>query len=106
MRLPRRFLSGFSRFFRRRSLFGQRALIVWIAGSSWSCTLITDVDREKIPVPVPPTFEEVDAGPQPPLEVPDASLVSDAAPADDAGDAGADPGDAGDDAGVPATDAG
>jgi hypothetical protein len=110
MRLPRSLLSGFSSHFRRGRLFGRRlhfghrALTgLCIAGSSWSCTLITDVDREKIPVPVQPSFPEVDAGPQPPLQVPDASLSDASAPGDagdtdDASDAGGDPTDAAADA--------
>jgi hypothetical protein len=69
------------------------------------CTLITDVDREKIPQPVQPTFPEVDAGPDPDAvdaaAPPDAAVdggdVLDAGSADadtpiDAGDAGADAG--------------
>jgi hypothetical protein len=70
-----------------------------LACGSAGCTLITDVDREKIPVPLQPVFPEVDAGPQPPIVVPDASVPDASAPVDagDAGDAGL-PGDAGDDA--------
>ena len=64
------------------------------------CTLITDVDRERIPQPQPPTFPEVDAGPQPTDPVPDAgtpdaSLPPEPTP-DAGGDSGVDVSDAGD----------
>jgi hypothetical protein len=64
------------------------------------CTLITDVDREKIPQPQPPTFPEVDSGPQPSdpgldAGAPDASLPPEP-PLDAGSDAGLDPADAGD----------
>jgi hypothetical protein len=65
------------------------------------CTLITDVDREKIPEPVTPPFTEVDAGPIPDPTTPDAS-PPDALPdagADDAGDASVDTGAVSGDAG-------
>ncbi len=68
------------------------------------CTLITDVDRDKIPEPETPVFPEVDGGPIPEPSTPDAS------PPDGLPDAGtpdtADAGDAGEDASVPAADAG
>jgi hypothetical protein len=103
MRASRRSpLSAFS------SLTGSfaRVLLLTLSSAWCGCTLITDVDREKIPEPPQPTFPEVDAGPQPteplpdasvpdasmPLEPADAGEVSDAAPVDaaapDAGDAG------------------
>jgi hypothetical protein len=71
-----------------------------------ACTLITDVDREKIPEPQTPPFGEVDAGPIPEPSTPDASPP---ASLPDAGD-----GDAGDasvsvpdnDASAPGGDAG
>jgi len=63
------------------------------------CTLITDVDREKIPEPVTPPFTEVDAGPIPEPSTPDASPPPPLdAGASDAGDAAAS--DAGEDAAV------
>lgn len=71
------------------------------------CTLITDVDREKIPDPPLPSFPEVDAGTQPGLDA-SAANAEDAGGASD--DAGADAGDAGvldagalDDAGLDAS---
>lgn len=76
----------------RRALAG--AALLGIAASG--CTLITDVDRTKIPDPPLPTFPEVDAGAQPGLDASaphelDASTGADAAPAGDGGaaDAGA-----------------
>jgi hypothetical protein len=106
MRPPRRLLSGFSRFFRRRTAW-RRLPMVGLLGAcaSTGCTLITDVDREKIPVPAQPPFSEVDAGPEPPLVVPDASVLDASLPGDEAttGDAG--PSDAGD-AGPSIMDAG
>lgn len=65
------------------------------------CTLITDVDREKIPELQTPPFTEVDAGPIPEPSTPDASPPG-ALPDAGAADAGGDPdasssgGDAGD----------
>lgn len=80
-----------------------------LAGGLGACTLITDVDREKIPRPPTPTFPEVDAGPQPTPSVPDASVpdasVTPEEPVDARTDAGLDAGDAGD-AGAPDADAG
>jgi hypothetical protein len=78
------------------------ALALAISGSS--CTLITDVDRERIPVPVQPPFTEVDGGGEPPITDLDASAdgaTTDASPpaTSDAGevpDASAIPSDAGD----------
>jgi hypothetical protein len=67
-----------------------RAALLAVAASG--CTLITDIDREKIPDPPLPPFPEVDAGPQPGL---DASVPSEA-------DSGAPPLDAGDDGGADA----
>jgi hypothetical protein len=95
MRASRGLAFGFSGFLwlRRRAA---PALALGLSG----CTLITDVDREKIPQPQPPTFPEVDSGPQPtdPLldaGMPDASLPPE--PTLDAGsDAGPDAADAGD----------
>lgn len=76
-----------------------------LALSLSGCTLITDVDREKIPQPETPTFPEVDAGPQPAEPVldagaPDASLPPEPTPdaGSDAGGADSDAGDAGPDA--------
>jgi hypothetical protein len=94
MRSPRSLVSDFSYVFRRHTHFGCRPLAgLMLACSSWGCTLITDVDREKIPVPVQPPFTEVDAGPQPPVVVPDASVL-DAGIPDDAAGSAADAGDA------------
>jgi hypothetical protein len=67
----------------------------------FGCTLITDIDREKIPQPPTPTFPEVDAGPQPPESVPDAgapdaSLPPREPPEDAGSDAGLDAGGASD----------
>jgi len=85
--------------------------VALVAGSLGACTLITDIDREKIPQPTTPVFPEVDAGPQPTDPVldggaPDASLPPEE-PTDAGGDAGvdvsSDAGDAGPDA---AADAG
>jgi hypothetical protein len=74
-------------------------------GALFGCTLITDVDREKIPEPPQPPFAEVDAGPG--LEHPalDASVPEDAG-VDTSGD-GVDAGttDAAADAAVDAPDA-
>jgi hypothetical protein len=64
-------------------------------GPLLGCTLITDVDREKIPRAVAPSFPEVDAG------SPDAAPPAPAEP-DDVADSGADASsDPGEDAGVP-----
>lgn len=69
--------------------FGARwAARAWLAGALSGCTLITDVDRERIPPPVTPVFPEVDAGPIPPQPTPDASTPDAAAPVEP-GDAGA-----------------
>jgi hypothetical protein len=70
-----------------------RVALLALASAWCGCTLITDVDREKIPEPLRPTFPEVDAGPQPtdPLpdaSIPDASLPLEPADAGDASDAG------------------
>lgn len=92
---------GFLRWFpgvrRVAGLGRERGLAVLVAAGLGACTLITDVDREKIPQPVPPTFPEVDAGPQPPEPTPDASVGDASAPPGelDAG-GGLDGGDAGD----------
>jgi len=53
------------------------------------CTLITDVDRTKIPQP-PPFLPEGDAGGTPPEPETDAGVVVDAAP--EPGDGSTDPG--------------
>lgn len=65
-----------------------RAALLGIAASG--CTLITDIDREKIPDPPLPPFPEVDAGPQPALDASTPELDSGAPPAlpGDAGDGG------------------
>jgi hypothetical protein len=95
MRASRGLGSSFSEF----SWLRRRVAPVLALGLS-GCTLITDVDRERIPQPQPPTFPEVDAGPQPAdpaldAGTPDASLPSE--PGADAGiDAGLDGSDAGD----------
>jgi hypothetical protein len=95
MRASRGLAFGFSGFSWRRR-WAAPVLALGLSG----CTLITDVDREKIPQPQPPTFPEVDSGSQPtdPLPdagTPDASLPPEPTP--DAGsDAAADPADAGD----------
>jgi len=74
--------------------------VLLVAGSLGACTLITDVDRERIPQPMTPTFPEIDAGPQPAPSVPDASVPDASIPAEEPVDAGADGGlDAGGDAG-------
>ncbi len=79
----------------------------WLASAALgACTLITDVDRQDIPEPTPPTFPEIDAGPLPSDPVLDASApdASGAAPPPtaDAGDADASP----NDAAAPSGDAG
>jgi hypothetical protein len=76
-----------------------------LAGSTFfaACTLITDVDREKIPEPPPPVFPQTDAGDSGSdveEDPPDASTTEpDAAPegppADSGSDAAADAGDGG-----------
>ncbi|HWO14107.1 MAG TPA: hypothetical protein VNN80_31600 [Polyangiaceae bacterium] len=68
---------------------GAVASLIAVAVSG--CTLITDIDREKIPNPPLPVFPEVDAGPQPDLDAssPHPPLGPDAAPPVDAGDGGA-----------------
>jgi hypothetical protein len=75
--------------------------VLLIAGTLSACTLITDVDRERIPQPMTPTFPEIDAGPQPVPSGPDASVPDASVPPEEPGDAGADGGglDAGGDAG-------
>lgn len=79
------------------------AALLGIAASG--CTLITDVDREKIPDPPLPPFPEVDAGPQPGLDAstpPELDAGAPPGPATDAGDGGA--ADAGElDAGIDAS---
>jgi hypothetical protein len=65
----------------------------------FGCTLITDVDREKIPPPVQPTFPEVDAGPGPGNPAADAAVPDAAVDGGDALDAGAPDADAALDAG-------
>ncbi len=75
--------------------------IVLLGGVLPGCTLITDVDRQRIPVPPDPIFPEMEAGtgeassPHPPMDSGGAGGGLDAAPdaevAVDAGDAGADP---------------
>jgi hypothetical protein len=85
--------------------FGSGALV---AASLSACTLITDIDREKIPQPESPVFPEIDAGPQPTEGGPDAGTPDASVPPEgpaDAGDAGLDAG-AGGDAGPDAGDAG
>jgi hypothetical protein len=100
MRAARRLAFGFSGFSRLR-----REAAPMLALCLSGCTLITDVDREKIPQPQTPTFPEIDAGPQPADPVldagtPDASLPPEAEPdaGSDAGLAVPDAGDAGSDA--------
>jgi hypothetical protein len=95
MRASRGFAFGFSGFLSLR----RRAVPVLALGLS-GCTLITDVDREKIPQPQPPTFPEVDSGTQPTDPVldagtPDASLPPEPT-LDGGGDSGPDNADAGD----------
>jgi hypothetical protein len=67
-----------------------RVALLTLASAWCGCTLITDVDREKIPEPLRPTFPEVDAGPQPTVPPPDASVPDASLPLEpaDAGDAG------------------
>jgi hypothetical protein len=79
------------------------AALLTLASAWCGCTLITDVDREKIPEPLRPTFPEVDAGPQPTLPLPDASVPDASVPLEppDAGDAA----DAGSTDGADASDA-
>jgi hypothetical protein len=84
----------------------------WVVGAIahaalFGCTLITDVDREKIPEPPQPPFPEVDAGPGPDQPTLDASVPGDAG-ADASGeivDAAAPGADAAVDAAVDASDA-
>lgn len=57
-----------------------------------ACTLITDVDREKIPQPPTPVFPEIDAGPQPANPVPDAGAPDASLPPEPTPDAGSDGG--------------
>ena len=67
-----------------------RAALLGIAASG--CTLITDIDREKIPDPPLPPFPEVDAGPQPGLDASAPHELDAGAPPAvpvDAGDGGA-----------------
>jgi hypothetical protein len=67
-----------------------RAALLGIAASG--CTLITDIDREKIPDPPLPPFPEVDAGDQPGLDASTPHELDSGAPpatAADAGDGGA-----------------
>ena len=66
-----------------------RAALLGIAASG--CTLITDIDREKIPDPPLPPFPEVDAGSQPGLDASTPSERDAGTPPDalDAGDGGA-----------------
>jgi hypothetical protein len=104
MRASRGLPFGFSRL-----LTGlRRCAGLLLAGGLCACTLITDVDREKIPQPSTPPFDEVDAGPQPTLpdagEMPDASLPPEEEPLDAGSDAGLDAGVAADAA--PDADAG
>jgi hypothetical protein len=90
MRASRRpFLSVFSPASGRLA----RVALLALCSAGYGCTLITDVDREKIPEPLQPTFPEVDAGPQPTepppdASVPDASLPLEPGDAGDASDAG------------------
>ena len=88
MRATRSFLFGFS------WCLGLRSAAFTIAACSLpACTLITDIDREKIPQPMTPTFPEVDAGPQPGEQVPDAGEPDASVPPPDAAsDAGTDEG--------------
>lgn len=72
-----------------------------------ACTLITDVDREKIPEPPDIVFPERDAGDaggEDPDDTPDAAMVEPDASSSDAGPA--DAGDAGSDATADAGDGG
>jgi hypothetical protein len=87
MRASRGLSFGFSEFswLRRRAA---PVLALCLSG----CTLITDVDRERIPQPQPPTFPEIDAGPQPTDPVPDAGTPDASVPSEPALDAGADAG--------------
>jgi hypothetical protein len=77
------------------SAFRTAACAALLGVAASGCTLITDIDREKIPDPPLPPFPERDAGAQPGL---DASappeLDAGAPPGPDAGDAG-DAGDGG-----------
>jgi hypothetical protein len=94
MRAPRGLASSFYRFSWLR-----RAVAAAVALGVSGCTLITDVDREKIPQPQPPTFPEIDAGPQPTDPVPDAGTPDASLPGEPSPDAGSDAGlapDAGD----------
>jgi hypothetical protein len=63
------------------------AALLGIATSG--CTLITDIDREKIPDPPLPPFPEVDAGPQPGLDASVPPELDAGAVEPDAGDGGA-----------------
>ena len=63
-----------------------RAALLGIAASG--CTLITDIDREKIPDPPLPPFPEVDAGTQPGLDASTPTELDSGAPPGVPGDAG------------------
>jgi hypothetical protein len=72
-----RFLSSFMSFAPRH----RRWVAAAIAQCAlFGCTLITDVDREKIPEPPQPPFPEVDAGPGPEHPTLDAGAAEDAGP--------------------------
>jgi hypothetical protein len=98
-----------------RFLFASLSLLTrhrgWVVGAIahgalFGCTLITDVDREKIPEPPQLPFPEVDAGPGPEQPALDASVPEDAGgDAGDALDAGAPDADAAVDAAIDAPDA-
>jgi hypothetical protein len=81
-----------------------------LAGSAFfaACTLITDVDREKIPEPPDPTFPQIDAGDDAggddDGELPDATVDEPDAAGPEAGSS--DAGDSGSDAAPDAGDGG
>jgi hypothetical protein len=98
-----RFLSASLSFTVRPEIWVGAAIA---SAALFGCTLITDVDREKIPQPVQPTFPEVDSGPGPEQPIVDAAVPDAAVDGGDALDAGAldadtpvDAGDGGADAG-------
>ena len=92
----------------RRDAWSLGCTCALVAGSLSACTLITDIDREKIPQPEAPVFPEIDAGPQPTDDGPDAGTPDASVPPDGTADAGGDAGlDGGDgDGGTDAGDAG
>jgi len=72
------------------SAFGTAARAALLGIVASGCTLITDIDREKIPDPPLPPFPEVDAGDQPGLDASTPAELDSGLPLGiDAGDGGA-----------------